>query len=274
MSQLQEADTSITSTRVRAAEAYVRALRTGEASAAVQADGYLAPDVVLRSGSEEVVGHPAVLARITGQWPLTPVFMHGAWAAPRVEGDKVLVSAEFGPMGAAPARLELTFGFDVAGQIAAVTHTLTPQAPVAPSAGLPDFVKALINGALANGTPMCVAYTDESGAPVQSLRGSTQVYSDTQLCIWVRNASGGLVAAMQGSNPRVSLLYRDSKLRTTLIIQGRGHVSTEQAVRDRVYELVPEVEQNHDPARRGAALLIDVVQLQGTTVRGLVKLTL
>jgi len=74
-------------------------------------------------------------------------------------------------------------------------------------------------------------------------------------------------------NPKLALLYRDSKTRSTLIIQGRGHVETDPAVRDRVYALSPEVEQNHDTAHRGAALLIDVVSVQGTTVRGPVKYT-
>src|SRR5207302_8192973 len=80
---------------------------------------------------------------------------------------------------------------------------------------LPEFVRGIINGALANSTPIVVAYADENGQPILSLRGSTQVYGDTQLCIWVRNADGGIVKAM-ARNPRVSLLYRDSKSRTTL----------------------------------------------------------
>ena len=145
-----------------------------------------------------------------------------------------------------------------------------PPQPV--SEVLPGFVRGIINGALANGTPIVVAYTDENGGPVLSLRGSTQVYSDTQLCIWVRNAGGGIVKAMARNN-RVSLLYRDSKVRTTLIMQGRGHVETDPSVRERVFQLSPEVEQNHDPSRKGAALIIDIISLQGTTVRGMVKVT-
>jgi hypothetical protein len=270
MSQLHEAST--VETRVTAAEAYVKALRTGEPSAVIRLSPMLAADVVLRAGQEEVAGHDAVLARVTGQWPLTPVLVHGGWSSPRVEGEQVLVSAEFTAIGAAPTRIDLSFLFNPAGQIAVVEQKAVPQTPVAVAGGLPDFVRGLVNGALANGTPICVAYVDESGQPVQSLRGSTQVYSDTQLCIWVRNAEGGLVKAMQGDNRRLSLLYRDSKSRTTLIFQGVGHVETDAAVRERVYNLAPEVEQNHDPARRGAALVIDIHQLQGTTVRGPVKL--
>jgi hypothetical protein len=272
MSQLQEAST--VDTRVSAAEAYVKALRTGEGSAAARLSPWLADDVVLRSGQDEVSGHDAVLARVTGQWPLTPVLVHGGWSSPRLEGEQVLVSAEFGPIGAAPTRIDLTFGFNAAGQIASIDQKTVPQTPLPAADRLPDLVRGLVNGALANGTPLCVAYTDASGQPVQSLRGSTQVYGDTQLCIWVRNPSGGLVTAMQGPNRRVSLLYRDSKTRTTLIFQGQGRVETDPAVRARVYDLAPEVEQNHDPARRGAALVIDITQLQGTTVRGPVRLSL
>jgi hypothetical protein len=86
----------------------------------------------------------------------------------------------------------------------------------------------------------------------------------------VRNADGGIVKTMS-RNPRVSLLYRDSKSRTTLIIQGRGHVETGPEVRERVFQMSPEVEQNHDPGRKGAALIIDVISLGGSTVRGMVK---
>jgi hypothetical protein len=270
MSQLQDAASAVPS-RTQAAEAYVKALRTGEPAGARRLSPLLAPDVVLKTGADEIRGHEAVLARVTGQWPLTPVLAQGAWSAPRSEGDTLVVSGEFAGLGAAPARIDLTFGFNLAGQIDVIDQKTTPQAPHPSVDGLPDFVKALVNGALANGTPMCVGYTDESGQPVLSLRGSTQAYSDTQLCIWVRNAEGGLVKAMSGGNPRLSLLYRDSKTRTTLIFQGRGHIERDEAVRARVYELAPEVEQNHDPGRRGVALLIDITQLQGTTVRGPIR---
>jgi len=258
------------SSRTQAAEAYVKALRTGEPSATQQASQYLADDVVLATGQDEIAGHDNVLKRITGQWPLTSVFVHAGFSAPREENGKVKVDAEFPPMGAAPQKLLLSFGFDSNDKILRIDQQqqAAPAQPV--SEVIPGFVRGIINGALANGTPIVVAYTDENGAPVLSLRGSTQVYSDTQLCIWVRNAGGGIVRTMTRNN-RVSLLYRDSKVRTTLIMQGRGHVETDPSVRERVFQLAPEVEQNHDPSRKGAALIIDLVSLQGTTVRGMVK---
>jgi hypothetical protein len=211
-----------------------------------------------------------VLKRITGQWPLTPVFQHAGFSAPREEDDKVKVEAEFPPMGAAPQKLSLTFSFNGGDKINRVEQQQQGAPPQPQSETIPGFVRGIINGALANGTPIVVAYTDENGQPVLSLRGSTQVYSDTQLSIWVRNADGGIVKNMARNN-RVSLLYRDSKVRTTLIVQGRGHVETSPEVRERVFQLSPEVEQNHDPGRKGAALIIDITQLGGTTVRGAVR---
>jgi hypothetical protein len=261
---------TVNRTRTQAAEAYVKALRTGEPSATSIVSQCLADDVVLKAGNDEYTGHAAVLARVTGQWPMTPVFVQGYWSAPQEEGDRVVIGAEFGPLGAAPTRMSLAFSFNSNGQIQRIEQQVTPQTPVPASDKLPEVVRGLINGALANGTPMSVSYVDESGQPVLSLRGSTQVYSDTQLCIWVRNADGGIVKAV-AKNPKLALLFRDSKIRSTLLIQGRGHVETSEEVRNRVYELAPEVEQNHDVNRRGAALIIDVTSLQGTTVRGPVR---
>jgi hypothetical protein len=260
------------SSRTQAAEAYIKALRTGEPSAAELASQYLAEDVVLVTGNEEVVGRANVIKRITGQWPLTPVFQHAGFAAPREEDGRVHTEGELPPMGAAPQKISLTFSFDT-GAGSRITRVEQQQqaAPPLPAAdSIPAFVRGIINGALANGTPIVVAYVDENGQPVLSLRGSTQVYSDTQICVWVRNAQGGIIQAMPRNN-RVSLLYRDSKLRTTLIMQGRAHVENDPAIRQRVYQLAPEVEQNHDPGRNGAALIIDITSLQGTTVRGFVR---
>jgi Pyridoxamine 5'-phosphate oxidase len=257
------------SSRTEAAEAYIKALRTGEPSATQNASKYLANDVVLATAQGEVSGRDEVLKRITGQWPLTPVFQHAGFGSLEESNGTVKAEADFPPMGAAPQKLSLSFAFDAEGKIKRVEQQ-QQAAPPQQAETIPGYVRGIINGALANGTPIVVAYTDENGQPSLSLRGSTQVYGDTQLCIWVRNADGGIVRAMERNN-RVSLLYRDSKVRTTLIIQGRGHIEADPFVRERVFLLAPEVEQNHDPGRNGAALIIDVVSLQGSTVRGMVR---
>ena len=259
--------------RVRAVEAYVQALRTGAPSATADAARYLAPEVVLRAGPQEHAGREAVVQRITGQWPMTPTLVYGAWLDPRPDGDDLTVHADFPPMGAAPATVDLRFAFDAEGRIVRIEQTTvmqgTPPPPLTDT--IPVFVRGIVNSALANGTPMVLSYVDEQGRPALSLRGSVQVYSDHQLCIWVRNAEGGLIRSLQ-KNPSIALLYRDSRSRTTLIVRGRGHVATDQAIRDRVFALSPEVGQNHDPARNGAALLVDVQSLQGTSPRGPVRM--
>jgi hypothetical protein len=260
----------IASARVGAARAYVRALRTGEPSATERAAAQLAEDVVLVVGDARVEGRAAVRERITGQWPLTPVYVQGAWSDPQEDGDTVTVGATFPGLGAAPAALTLTFSFDAQDRIREVRQEARPAAPPETLTTIPDHVRGIVNNALGAGYPIAVAYVDESGQPVLSPRGSTQVYSPTQLSIWVRNGEGGLASAV-ARNPKLALMYRDSRTRTTLIFQGRGHVETDEATRTRVFELSPEVEQNHDPQRKGAALVIDVERLQGTTPAGAVR---
>src|SRR5919204_3673798 len=99
------------STRARAAEAYVKALRTGEPSAAHLAGQYLADDVVLSTGQSEVTGRDEVVKRITGQWPLTPVFQHAGFGAPQEADGTITVEGELPPLGAAPQKVSLTFSF-------------------------------------------------------------------------------------------------------------------------------------------------------------------
>src|SRR5579875_2110757 len=174
------------------------------------------------------------------------------------------------PLAAAPSGLNLTFTFNAQDQIVRVDQETLPPPPPVVTNKFPDFVRGAVNSALFQNTPMTVAVVDENGQPSLSLRGSTQVYSDHQLCIWVRNAEGSLVKNL-AHNPRISLLYRDSYSRSTLIFQGIGHIETDPDVRDRVYSLAPEVERKHDVGRKGAALIIDVKKLQGNTWRGGVR---
>lgn len=258
--------------REDAVQAYVQALRTGEHSAVQAVDRHLAPDVVLAAGPQELAGKDAVLSRVKGIWPNTPVYQHGSWTDPQAEADKLKVSGTFPPFGASPAEIHLTFSFNPAGQISRVEQQIVPQAPPTETDAISPVVRGIINGALANATPLTVAYVDENGRPSLSLRGSTQVYSDTQLSIWVRSTEGGLARAL-AKNPSMCLLYRDNKTRSTLVIHGRGHFESDENVRRRVFEISPEVEQNHDPGMvKGGALIIDVDRIQGGTIYGPVRM--
>jgi hypothetical protein len=253
--------------RVKAAEAYTQALRTGEHAAADRASKHLAKDVVLSTGREEISGYDKVLQRITGVWPQTPVFYQGAWSEPKTDNGTLKVTGTMPDLGAAARQVNLTFTFSNDNKISRVDQETIMGGPPQQVDAIPEIARGQIDGALANGTPICVCYVDETGQPQQSLRGSTIVYSPTQLAIWTRSAEGGLNKAIE-TNPKLSLLYRDSKTRSTVIVQGRGHIETDEEVRRRVYEKTPEVEQNHDPDRKGAALIIDITRMQAGGPKG------
>jgi hypothetical protein len=263
--------------RVRAAEAYLKALRTGEASATEMAAQCLAPNVELDTvgahmwgnGHEEFHGYDDVVKMISGIGVMTGVYRTAPWATPELDGDRVVIKADMG--GGLIASSMLTFTFDEQNRITRIEQVNKGGSPAPATDRIPDFVKGIVNSALANNTPLIVAYTDENGAPVLSLRGSTQVYSDTQLSMWVRHASGGMAKCLR-ANPNMALMYRDPPARATLTFQGRGHFVDDEDVRNRVFELAPEVEQKHDPGRIGAALLIDIDKLTGNTPRGGVRM--
>jgi hypothetical protein len=245
-------------------------MRTGEGSAARQAAAYLAEDVVLASGGERIEGRAQVEARITGQWPMTPVYLRATWSTPKSEDHTVTVEATSRDVFAPVPRFQLLFRFDDRDQIVAIEQTPLERSTPLVTDTIPDFVKAYVNNALANGTPMVIACTNPDGSPNLTLRGATQVFSDTQLSVWLRHAEGDTVKAIR-LNPRMAALYRDSRNRTTLIFHGRGHVADDEATRTRAYELAPEVEQNHDPQRLGAALIIDVERMDGMSAHGVTQ---
>jgi hypothetical protein len=63
-------------------------------------------------------------------------------------------------------------------------------------------------------------------------------------------------------------LYRNSPTRTTLILKGYGKVIDDPDGRRRVFDLSPEVEQRHDTVMTGAAVIIDVSTINGTSPKG------
>jgi hypothetical protein len=127
---------------------------------------------------------------------------------------------------------------------------------------LNDTIKDAVNHALEQGKPVVIAYVDEDGQPQLSFRGSTQVYSPTQLAVWVRNPEGGLQRAL-AKNPRLTLLYRSAEPRIMLNFKGRGHFDSGEDARKKVYESSPQSEQNADRDRKGMALIIDLDRVNG-----------
>ena len=259
--------------RLAAAEALVKSIRTGEHSAAVALGRYLGDNVVLEAngpmpGTPTVTttGRAEVLARLSGNWAFTWALRHGRWTPPVESGGVVKVDATFEHLGGVvPAALALAISFDGADKLSRVEQKYTPRQPQ-PTEVIPPGAIPLINNARTNETPICVAHTDENGNPALTFRGSIQVWSDTALCAWIRQAGGGLVRAL-AKNPAVSLAYRDGP-RAMLLMNGRARIESDEAIRQRVFEMIPEVEQNHDPARKGAAMIIELDRMQGFSTGG------
>ena len=132
---------------------------------------------------------------------------------------------------------------------------------------LTDDIKSDVNGALANGTPVVVAYVDAEGAPHLSFRGSAQAYGDDRLAIWVRDPEGGLLQAIT-ANPRIALLYRDPATRRSYRFAGRARIVTDPAAVDAIYSSSPEIERSRDAERRGKAVLVDLDSVEGMGVQG------
>ena len=255
--------TPVSERRRAAVDAVVRSIRTGEHSASLVAAKFLAPDIMLNSNGVEIGGRAAVIDRITGQWAFTPVLAQGEWSLPENLGEQVRVGAEFPGLGAAPDDYSLTFWVE-GDLISRIDGKYSFQMTTEPADHMPAHVRTAINRALANQTPMVLAYVDENGAPFLSLRGSVQVYSPTQLCLWVRNPRSGLVASIRAQRP-LAFLYRNSPSRTTLTIRGKGKLVDDPKIRRQIFDLSPEVEQRHDPAMTGAAVLVDVARIHGTS---------
>jgi hypothetical protein len=253
--------------RFKAASAYAHAFHTGEVSASRRLEHYLLPDVVAQVASGEIRGREEVLDHVTGQRPGYTATQLGAFGDPYLEGDLVVVDAEFPPMGSGPKRVRLTFSFGENDQIQGILEQSEggPAQPIQDT--IPLFARGLIDNALINGTPVVLGYVNSSGEPELSLRGSAHIYGPGELAIWLRTAEGGLAKSIR-DHPRVTLLYRDNRNRTSLVIKGAASVSDDEEVRRRVYERAPEVEQLHDPRQRGAALIVKIDRLVGSTPSG------
>ena len=143
-----------------------------------------------------------------------------------------------------------------------MTTQQTP--PVLTELKLTDQIRQIVDGALARGRPLNLAYVDTSGRPSLSFRGSTQVHGDAQLAIWVRNPHDGIVSAI-AKNLNVTLLYGnlDPAARAFITFRGRGKFDREETVRRRVFDNSPELERNLDKERKGGALIIDLDSVDG-----------
>ena len=183
------------------------------------------------------------------------------WDGPSSEGNAVIVRGRV-PPGLPISGVILTITTND-GSVTEITHEIemTPLPPATPL-DIDETITAAVDGAFAEGCPVIVSYVDADGAPHTSFRGTVQVYSATQLALWVRDRNGGLLRALPG-NDRLNLLYRNPATRVVYEFHGRGLVSDDAQVRNQVFDRSPSFEQGLDPARRGAAVLIDIETVTG-----------
>jgi general stress protein 26 len=220
----------------------------------------LADDVFFQALAR-TAGRDAVLNRFTAADTGAP-YRAASWSAPQADGEQVKVTGKL-PPGGASAGFILVFEF-AGGRISAIRQQpLFGAAPVpATPLKLTEDLKKLVDNALATRHPMFVAYVDADGQPILSFRGSTQAFSDDQLAIWVRNSDGRFLDSI-AKNPKVALMYRDEESKATYQFQGRARITTDEAARRRVYAKMAEAERNHDPARTGVVLVIDLDRVEG-----------
>lgn len=256
-------------------EYFIKALSTGERTAAQRLENYLAENVeydtntqpgAVPIGRETFVGRDAVLNQVFGLWPATPGYSRMGWSDPIPDGDKLNVVTS--------GAVTVSFEFNDADEIKKVvleggygSGATPPAVTTGKVEEIPLLVKGLVNNALANQTPIVVTYVDDQGVPHSSLRGSVCALSPTQFAIWVRHADAGLPRAVP-NNPHVSLFYSDRRANTVVNVAGRARIAEDEETRRKVFELGPEVEQTHDPERHGVPLVLDVTFLQANTPRG------
>ncbi len=250
----------------QAAKRWVEALSSPTEQNMAALGEVLADDVATVSPMGVTEGKPAVLAAF-GQSPIGPFFALGKWTEPKSDGKAVDISCAF-PAQAPVGGVTLHLAFNDDARISRVETGIVPGAPpTATNIKITDAIRDAVNGALANRTPVTVAYVSENGQPHISLRGTTQVFSDDQLAIWVRNPEGGLLSAIE-TNPRLALFYRDPATRTTYQFHGRAHADRSEQVSERVYSNSPEPERNMDQQRHGVAVVIDLDRVEGRDSSG------
>ena len=224
-----------------------------------QAD-LLTADADFMALNVNLTGRDDVMARMTAD-TTGRVYRHITWETPQPDGEALQVKG-LAPAGGRIGGVILTVHFD--GDLISIIQSQNLPGTPMPAAELklPDPIKELVSAALANRTPMMVAYSGADGQPVLSFRGSTQAYSDDQLAIWVRNGEGSFTTSIQ-TNPKVALMYRDEDKKSTYQFQGRARIETDPASREKIYQTMAQVERDHDFARTGVAVIIDLDLVQG-----------
>ena len=127
-----------------------------------------------------------------------------------------------------------------------------------------------INNALEDGTPCLVGTVSADNGPEISPKGSVVVYDAETIAYWERSNRGA--ASNIQANPRVVIYYRNPGRAESLPqgaalrLYGAAGVVADDAVKNAIYDMIPEREQNSDADRNGHAVLVRIDRV--TSLRG------
>ncbi|MEZ5764038.1 MAG: hypothetical protein R3D69_07120 [Xanthobacteraceae bacterium] len=205
-------------------------------------------------------GADDVLNRIARQ-PTRDLYRAVAWDAPETHGSDIRAIGRM-PEGAARSGVVLTLKFE-GDRIAVIQHQHLPPRPAPATAlKLTPALKQLINNSLATKHPMLIAYADETGQPVLSFRGSIQAHSDDQLALWILQHRRAFSDGDRKQSARRADVSR-RRQQGDLSVSGGARVATNASEWERIYNASAYVEQAHDFAQMGTAVVIDPDKVEG-----------
>lgn len=252
--------------RTAVVQAYATALARQDQDSVRLVGGALADNVVVETNFGRAEGAEAAVALLREPRTAGLLAPGAKWSQPTASGDRVTMTATLPPT-AAYGGLELVFEF-AGDKIARVEQQTLPAVPPAQrELRLDPEMKAAVDGALDNQTPMLIAYVDDEKQIHLSFRGTIQAYSDDQLALWAREPEGGLPRNIP-DRPHVTLFYHDPATRTSYTFYGRARVEQDPAARTAIFENSHPREQQMDFRRRGVAIVVDLDKIEGRAAGG------
>jgi len=119
-----------------------------------------------------------------------------------------------------------------------------------------DQMRELIDNALAKGCPCILATASPDGEPDIGFKGSMMVFDDESLAYWERTRRQHLKNIT--ANPKVIVLFRDTKTKVNWRFHGVATVHDSGPVRDQVMARTVPAELEKDPERKGSAVVIRI----------------
>ncbi len=137
-------------------------------------------------------------------------------------------------------------------------------------AEIKDNYKEPLENALGDGTPCLVGTVSADNRPEISPKGSVVVYDSENLAYWERSHRGA--AANIKNNSHIVVYYRNPERAESLPqgaalrLYGTASVVEDEAVRNTIYDRMPEREQKADSGRKGHAVMVRIDRV--TNLRG------